>query len=145
MNSAPFSTSQAWAVVFRGGQGKRRGTLCSSESRRRVEGSIISRSWLIQRQWWKEKRGAGGGRRGSRGSARVFSLGCVVYKQTWGKQSGEECEGREKGVQGGKKKGVGRGGGTRGQGPLSLAPSALPLSLSLSGSTKERGRGRAEE
>lgn len=25
---------------------------------------------------------------------RVRSLGCVVYKQTWRKQSSEECEGR---------------------------------------------------
>lgn len=61
--------------------------------------------------------------------ARVLSLGCVVYKQTWRKQSGEECEGRGEGVREGKKGGgeerrvrgtLGGGGCTRGQGPLSL-------------------------
>ena len=36
--------------------------------------------------------------------ARVFSLGCVVYKQTWRKQSSEECERRGAGVREGKKK-----------------------------------------
>lgn len=58
---------------------------------------------------------------------RVFTLGCVVYKQTWRKQSGEECARRGEGVREGKKgeerKGTfGGWGGTRGQGPLSLLP-----------------------
>ena len=65
--------------------------------------------------------GGGGGREGYWG--RVLSLGCVVYKQTWRKQSSEECEGVGGRKGGGEERRVrgtlGWGGGTRGQGPLS--------------------------
>lgn len=68
-----------------------------------------------------------GGGRGVLLGARVLSLGCVVYKQTWRKQSSEECEGRGEGVREvkrgeerrGEASGGERWGGTRGQGPLS--------------------------
>lgn len=87
---------------------EQRATLCVSKRTlvfgkapsEKQRGSIISWSWLIQRQWRKEKREGGGVRRWGEwiwGSARVFSLGFVVYKQTWRKQSSEECKGREKG------------------------------------------------
>lgn len=81
---------------------EQKGTLCVSKfcqrrlvlkkPQREKGGSIISQSWLIQRHWRKEKKMGGGVSR-----ARVFSLGCVVYKQTWRKQSSEECDGRGKG------------------------------------------------
>lgn len=60
---------------------------------------------------------------------RIFSLGCVVYKQTRRKQSGEECARRGEGVKEGKKgeerKGTFGVGGAQEDRGLSLSSPAL--------------------
>lgn len=91
--------------------------------RRKEKGSIISQGWLIQRHWRKEKNN--GERRGGGGSrVRAFSLGCVVYKQTWRKTKWwgmcKEGRGGKGGWKGVERKGTFVGGGAQEDRGLSL-------------------------
>lgn len=127
----PPTDRQACTTVVRGEAERylvswQRRLVLKKPQRRKEKGSIISQGWLIQRHWRKETNN--GERRREVSRVRAFSLGCVVYKQTWRKTKwwGMCKEGREGkgGWKGEERKGTFGGGGHKRTG-ASLSP--LPL------------------